>query len=193
MAPHGVAIRCVMGNDSAGKILEMAASGHDIHLRCLIPSIPFCATIYCLYAANQISPHWCRSVSANGHLFWRHAVFCVGAIRRTNAVLYIGTLCFVAANTMLDPFTEKLDSAREFVLSAEAIRSAQHAKLLFYNLRPDGLAIKYMVNVSDATVPLFLNAKQDLKLAMPPVVVYCRGGVFFKITTWVAATVLPWC
>jgi 4-amino-4-deoxy-L-arabinose transferase-like glycosyltransferase len=149
----------------------------------LLPSALFCATIYCMHIANQHGLTNAAPFMAMTIFFGAMQLFML-ALRRSSAVLYIGTLCFVAANIfLLDPISEKLDSARDFVLSAESIRASQNAKLVFYKLRADGLAIKYMVNVPDASVPIFIKTKDDLSLVKAPVVIIAEQEYFSKLPT----------
>lgn len=152
-----------------------------ISVYALLPSVLFCATIYCMHVANQHGLTDAAPFMAMTIFFGAMQLFML-ALRRPSAVLYIGTLCFVTANIfLLDPISEKLDSARDFVLSAESIRASQNAKLVFYKLRADGLAIKYMVNVRDASVPIFIKTKDDLSLVKAPVVIIAEQEYFSKL------------
>lgn len=79
------------------------------------------------------------------------------------SVLLIATISFVAMTIMvLEPIEIYIDKAHAFVVNVETQRQQQHASLVFYKERPDGLPIKYLINMPKYEQPLFIDNEQAL-------------------------------
>ncbi|MFZ2314584.1 MAG: glycosyltransferase family 39 protein [Gammaproteobacteria bacterium] len=55
-----------------------------------------------------------------------------------------------------------IDKAYHFVTAIEKLRIEQHAQLVFYKERSDGLPIKYLVNMQQEEVPIFIEDQKAL-------------------------------
>lgn len=55
-----------------------------------------------------------------------------------------------------------IDRAYHFVTAIEKLRIEQHAQLVFYKERPDGLPIKYLVNMQQQDKPIFIEDETAL-------------------------------
>jgi len=86
--------------------------------------------------------------------------------RRTQPefVLAIAALSFVGANIcVIEPIELYLDQGKNFVVRTEAARIQAHARLVFYREDPDGLPIKYLVDMPQAEQPDFAPDQQALE------------------------------
>jgi 4-amino-4-deoxy-L-arabinose transferase-like glycosyltransferase len=81
---------------------------------------------------------------------------------------------FVVLISVIEPINVDLNKTHEFVQQVELLREKQHAALAFYHLGRDGLAIKYMANITQDVQPLFPKTEADLKKMKKPIVVMAR-------------------
>lgn len=79
--------------------------------------------------------------------------------------LFITSIIFVSAYIwIVEPINSHLNRTHDFVQQTEAMRLHEQAQLAFYHEGRDGLAIKYMANMTTDEQPLFvLNAEDLLK------------------------------
>lgn len=82
---------------------------------------------------------------------------------RDTGVLCIATLCFVFCYIVVaEPIELYIDKTRAFVLEVEKARKHNHAKLIFYRETPDGLPIKYLVDMPSEETPIFMGDEEEL-------------------------------
>jgi 4-amino-4-deoxy-L-arabinose transferase-like glycosyltransferase len=82
---------------------------------------------------------------------------------RDGCVLFIATLSFVMSYVMVaEPMMQYLDKTRVFVVKSEEWRRQAHAGLVFYKEQPDGLPIKYLINMPVEGMPVFIDNEKDL-------------------------------
>jgi 4-amino-4-deoxy-L-arabinose transferase-like glycosyltransferase len=78
-------------------------------------------------------------------------------------VFTIGIFSFVLIEIMIiEPVLIHLDKAKDFVEQTEIYRKTHQAKLVFYKEKPDGLPIKYLINMEKIDRPIFLEQISDL-------------------------------
>jgi 4-amino-4-deoxy-L-arabinose transferase-like glycosyltransferase len=84
-------------------------------------------------------------------------------MRRITLIL-LTTVASVAVVNMsiVEPVELNIDSAKSVVQAVERQRLSEHASLVFYRERPDSLPIKYLINMSHAESPLFLDKQTEL-------------------------------
>ncbi|MBX3708564.1 MAG: glycosyltransferase family 39 protein [Gammaproteobacteria bacterium] len=63
---------------------------------------------------------------------------------------------------VIEPVQLYFDRARDFVTAIEVLRIQDKAQLVFYKEAPDGLAIKYRINMANIDLPIFINDSVDL-------------------------------
>lgn len=98
---------------------------------------------------------------------------------RALRVVMLSALAFLVLDLMLiEPIEINLDSARVFVNEIESMRAAQNAKLVFYKERPDGLPIKYLVNMNQEDNPVFVETPSALLAIEPPAVIVTSLGYY---------------
>lgn len=88
-------------------------------------------------------------------------------------VLAFGAFGFFLGNVfVVEQINLVTNRTRDFVLQTEKLRAMHHAPLVFFQEGPDGLPIKYLVNMSKETHPVFLyESKELLKLNTDAVVI----------------------
>lgn len=84
--------------------------------------------------------------------------------------------CLIAAFTTLffqvvivEPIDLRIHDTGEFVRHIESLRVKQPGNLVFYKENPDGLPIKFLVNVREETLPQFVDDLDSLKNVKLPV------------------------
>jgi hypothetical protein len=58
---------------------------------------------------------------------------------------------------IVDPINLALNRTHDFVQQVESMRQKEHAALVFYHENPDGMPIKYIVNMSREEKPFFIE------------------------------------
>ena len=77
--------------------------------------------------------------------------------------LGVAAISFVIANIMIiEPMQLYVDRARDLVVSIEARRIHDNARLAFYRERPDSLPIKYLINMTSGDQPVFIQDEKEL-------------------------------
>jgi 4-amino-4-deoxy-L-arabinose transferase-like glycosyltransferase len=90
-------------------------------------------------------------------------------------VLALAALTFLIANIgIVETINLNANQTRSFVLSVEKWREQMHSPLIFFQEGPDGLPIKYLVNMSKEEVPVYLYQPNDL-LKLPSHVIVIVG------------------
>ena len=88
---------------------------------------------------------------------------------RETAVLFIAALSFVVLEIMMiEPIEFYIDRTHEFVTAIEAERVKSHAALVFYKENPDGLPIKYLINMPKRENPIFISNESELTAFSSP-------------------------
>lgn len=89
---------------------------------------------------------------------------------REGVVLAIATLSFVLTYIyLIEPIENHRDQSLAFVRQIELLRAQHQAALAFYNENPDGLPIKYLINMRKLVYPFFIKQSQDLMNVQQPV------------------------
>lgn len=92
------------------------------------------------------------------------AYFTVKKSQRMNIAFCVALFCFLTAYfKLIEPIELAIDRGRNFVAYIEAVRQQDDAQLVFYRERPDGLPIKYLVNMSGEANPVFLGTYDELQ------------------------------
>lgn len=79
-------------------------------------------------------------------------------------VLGIAAFSFAMVNIMvIEPVELYIDRARDFVTHIESERQQAHASLVFYKESPDGLTIKYLINMPQTEQPHFIADPKTLE------------------------------
>lgn len=168
-----------------------------ILLYLIMPTLFFVVTVYVMYMADRVgmvsaAPFYPMMIFfgvvqllAFSFYFAVKKVY----VDRLSWVIFLGTMCFVAANLLLvEPLQLRIDRTRDFVKTVETMRLQKNARLVFYRERADGLPIKYLVNMSDQREPLFVNREKDLRVLSAPAVVMTDKDVFEALAPAVQAS-----
>jgi 4-amino-4-deoxy-L-arabinose transferase-like glycosyltransferase len=130
---------------------------------CFFPLVCFAATL--VVELQALKYHW-QPVIYFPMVF---AVFLLLQIlswltkKNSAAMMGVAALSFVLAFILLiEPVNLMLNATRDFVMRIEGLRQQQHAQLAFYQENPDGLPIKYLVNMPTEDHVLFLDAPAQL-------------------------------
>ena len=82
------------------------------------------------------------------------------------AMAVISAICLQIA--IVEPIDLRIHDTGPFVRTIENLREQQPAGLMFYKENPDGLPIKYLVNVSSDLRPQFIDSIEQLNVAQLP-------------------------
>jgi 4-amino-4-deoxy-L-arabinose transferase-like glycosyltransferase len=83
--------------------------------------------------------------------------------RRDLLVFLTATVSFICAYLgIVEPINLQLNMTRDFVFEVENVRHRQHAQLIFYREDPDGLAIKYIADMSTEEPVLFIKEPAEI-------------------------------
>ncbi|MDR3477174.1 MAG: glycosyltransferase family 39 protein [Gammaproteobacteria bacterium] len=83
--------------------------------------------------------------------------------KREMVVLGIASLTFVMTYvSIVEPINLALNHTRDFVEMVETSRHMKGAELIFYRENPDGLPIKYVMNMPREEVPAFISDSHDI-------------------------------
>jgi 4-amino-4-deoxy-L-arabinose transferase-like glycosyltransferase len=103
---------------------------------------------------------------------------------RKKEILIVGiaALTFMLSYIMVvEPVNLKLNKTRDFVSKIEDLRHQQHAALVFYQENPDGLPIKYIVNMPQEEKPFFISASAGLEQFTQPAFFITDPEYFAKL------------
>lgn len=90
--------------------------------------------------------------------------FTVKKSQRLDVILFAAVFCFLTACfELIEPAELAIDRGRNFVAYVESARKNEDAELVFYRERPDGLPIKYMINMPHEDTPVFLLTDDELQ------------------------------
>lgn len=124
---------------------------HDMDLM-----IPYLAVVVLLFIAQIAS------------LLIYYRFFKQSAIRESY-VLLIAALVFAAVQIhVIEPIEQFVDRGRDFVVAMENLRMKDHAQLVFYQEKSDGMPIKYVVNMPIEEQPVFIDTQQELEAYKKP-------------------------
>lgn len=102
---------------------------------------------------------------------------------RALKVILFAALSFVAVNfAIIEPIEVNIDSAKVFVNEIEATRAANQAALVFYKERPDGLPIKYLVNMDTEDDPVFIETEAALMKVKNPAIIVSSKPYYAALT-----------
>lgn len=93
------------------------------------------------------------------YLLRRKEAYLVGSAALVFALLVIG---------LQEPIDLALNRTRNFVHQIELARNQEQAKLVFYREDPDGLPIKYIVNMNYQEKPIFIDSVRALNAIVTP-------------------------
>jgi 4-amino-4-deoxy-L-arabinose transferase-like glycosyltransferase len=98
-------------------------------------------------------------------------------------VILLAALSFIAVNlAIIEPIELNIDSAKVFVNEIEAARAAKQAALVFYKERPDGLPIKYLVNMDRDDDPVFVETAAALMKVKNPAIIVSSKAYYTALT-----------
>lgn len=98
-------------------------------------------------------------------------------------VVLVAALAFVVLDLrFVEPIEINLDSARVFVNEIETMRANQQAALVFYKERPDGLPIKYLVNMTTDDDPVFVETSAALLQIKKPAIIITSLDYYKTLT-----------
>jgi 4-amino-4-deoxy-L-arabinose transferase-like glycosyltransferase len=104
--------------------------------------------------------------------------------QRTSIILICTLIVyFVAYFKIVEPLEFAIDSGRDFVTKVETLRIQKHAELVFYRESPDGLPIKYLVNVPQEVKPVFLKTYEELQAYRANAFFITTGAYYEELTT----------
>jgi len=82
---------------------------------------------------------------------------------RNTSIALLAAFSFLVFNKiMVEPVELYVDRAHDFVVSVEARRLQAGAKLVFYKEHPDGMPIKYVMNMPQEDKPVFIEDEKAL-------------------------------
>ncbi|VVC76637.1 hypothetical protein AQUSIP_19600 [Aquicella siphonis] len=97
-------------------------------------------------------------------------LFYAGQFRsvREPGLLCVSALSFIFTFLYcIEPIQLYFDKARDFVQAVEAKRNLRSARLVFYREKPDGLPIKYLINMNSLDQPEFIDNESALMRFAP--------------------------
>lgn len=98
-------------------------------------------------------------------------------------IFFIAAASFVFTYiAMIEPMELYIDRARDFVAAVETQRLQQHARLIFYKEKPDGLPIKYLINLPQEEQPIFIDNQQNLIKFSGPAFFVTRESYFAELS-----------
>jgi len=79
-------------------------------------------------------------------------------------VLVVAALTFVISYIwIVEPINLALNRTRDFVATTEILRHHNRAKLVFYQENPDAMPIKYVANMPQEDMPIFMNTPNEIE------------------------------
>ncbi|MBV9576238.1 MAG: glycosyltransferase family 39 protein [Gammaproteobacteria bacterium] len=89
--------------------------------------------------------------------------------RKESLRLAVAACCFALIYiNLIEPIEIYQNQSLAFVRQIESLRAQQHAALVFYKERPDGLPIKYLINMQNLRYPIFIKRTQDILTIQKP-------------------------
>lgn len=95
----------------------------------------------------------------------------------SSVLLFSGFYIFI-----VEPIQLTFNRTHDFVVEVEAKRLAEHAKLAFYKEGPDGLPIKYLINMPREEQPLFVEQISQLDTQSYPLIIITSANHFKQLT-----------
>ncbi len=148
-------------------LLKVMSAFPAAQLNITMPFIPLCIFLGVLQSINV----------------W-HYFNIKNTAERSLRTIFIAAIAFVMLNLFLvEPIEINIDKAKIFVSEIEAARATRQAALVFYRERPDGLPIKYLVNMDMDDDPMFVESINDLIAVKNPAVIVCSTEYYQALTT----------
>lgn len=95
--------------------------------------------------------------------FWQHYHHPEKPLLRGKLNILIAVISFVVLQIwVIESIERYVDRAAKFVAAIEKLRTEEHASLVFYKEKSDGLAIKYVVNMPHEEKPEFIDDQNQL-------------------------------
>jgi 4-amino-4-deoxy-L-arabinose transferase-like glycosyltransferase len=152
----------------------------------------YCCVMTLLLEVFAWRHHWQLDILYN----WVIALFlvmqwlCWLAKKYDTRVMAISALAFVMANILLvEPVNLLLNRTRSFVMTVEVLRKHDHAELVFYQENPDGLPIKYEVNMPLEEKIFYVDVPWQLASLNAPAYFIATPEHFAKIPDEILQTV----
>lgn len=103
-------------------------------------------------------------------------------------VVLIAALSFVIFNIgVVERINQAINKTHNFVVSVEKWRMQKHADLVFYHAAPDGMPIKYRVNMPQLEMPIFIATPEEITHFSKKALFVTSVDFFAKIPPVVAA------
>jgi 4-amino-4-deoxy-L-arabinose transferase-like glycosyltransferase len=99
-----------------------------------------------------------------------------------NILLLLSPFILMSYFLIVEPLQLYHERARDFVEKVEKQRLLQRASLVFYKERADGLAIKYLINMPERILPIFIQSEDDLRKIKQPAFFIARETNFMQIS-----------
>ncbi|HSW92748.1 MAG TPA: glycosyltransferase family 39 protein [Gammaproteobacteria bacterium] len=108
--------------------------------------------LYVLYQKQVVLPYYFLTA------FFIVIQMMMVIIRNNDTVFFLAVATFFSANVFIvEKINVDSNKTRDFVRQVEVIREKNHAKLAFYHEGRDGIAIKYLLNMSNEESPQFVS------------------------------------
>lgn len=101
--------------------------------------------------------------------------------RETGIFLVAIVSIFIAHLAIIEPFQLHHDSARDMVRQVEKLRTKENARLAFYRESPDGLPIKYLINMTEYEQPIFIRDQQEISTFATPAFIVASKSYFDEL------------
>jgi 4-amino-4-deoxy-L-arabinose transferase-like glycosyltransferase len=105
-------------------------------------------------------------------------------------VFSMAAVCFMMTTIyVIEPLTLYIERARDLVVAVETERRQQQAVLVFYKEKPDGLPVKYLINMPHEDQPLFVDTPQQLAAFNQPAFFVTNAASFAALSKEILSTV----
>jgi len=136
----------------------------------ILPTL-FFAAIYWIAHTNEtkslslpIAFHFCFLIFLLLQLL---QIFVLWKGKRDDLAIYLLGIAAIAFTFfylfVMEPAQLFLSRGRDAVQTIERLRAMDHAKLIFYRENPDGLPIKYVINMNTTEPPIYTSSLDELK------------------------------
>lgn len=114
----------------------------------------------------------------------------VSLILRKSEIAVVGlttlTMMFVYIMAV-EPVNLALNNTRDFVVKLEQLRHLNHQALAFYRENPDGMPIKYVLNMPVEEQPVFITSQEGLEQFHTPAIIVIDPDHFSQLPPALAA------
>jgi 4-amino-4-deoxy-L-arabinose transferase-like glycosyltransferase len=106
---------------------------------------------------------------------------------RDRITMFIAAISFVVIYiAIVEPAELYADRAHDFVVALEAERAKTNASLVFYKEKPDGLPIKYIINMPHVEQPTFIDNQDELIRFSKPAFFVTSESYFIELPDAIA-------